>query len=127
MRMKSHWEELRVFQWPRIHQHHRSVVPPFLEQAQRLGRRQRGCEQRPLSPGIILPIKPPVHSHPCHKLRRPFRAESVSFSLSTMRTLRKITVKGFKSIRDQTLELDRLNVLSGGNSPWMPFSFAPQQ
>jgi predicted ATPase len=44
-----------------------------------------------------------------------------------MRTLRKITVKGFKSIRDQTLELDRLNVLSGGNSPWMPFSFAPQQ
>lgn len=32
-----------------------------------------------------------------------------------MRTLRKITIKGFKSIRDQTLELDRLNVFIGGN------------
>lgn len=32
-----------------------------------------------------------------------------------MQTLRKITITGFKSIRDQTLELDRLNVFIGGN------------
>lgn len=32
-----------------------------------------------------------------------------------MRTLEKITIKGFKSIREQTLELDRLNVFIGGN------------
>ena len=32
-----------------------------------------------------------------------------------MRTLGKIAIKGFKSIRDQTLELDRLNVFIGGN------------
>ncbi|MDQ8192008.1 AAA family ATPase [Roseibacillus persicicus] len=32
-----------------------------------------------------------------------------------MRTLEKLTIKGFKSIRDQTLELDRLNVFIGGN------------
>ncbi|MEI7912519.1 MAG: AAA family ATPase [Verrucomicrobiota bacterium] len=32
-----------------------------------------------------------------------------------MRTLEKIAIKGFKSIRDQTLELDRLNVFIGGN------------
>ena len=32
-----------------------------------------------------------------------------------MRTLEKLTVKGFKSIREQTLELDRLNVFIGGN------------
>ena len=32
-----------------------------------------------------------------------------------MRTLEKLTIKGFKSIREQTLELDRLNVFIGGN------------
>lgn len=32
-----------------------------------------------------------------------------------MRTLRKITIHGFKSIRAETLELDRLNVFIGGN------------
>lgn len=32
-----------------------------------------------------------------------------------MRTLEKLTIKGFKSIREQTLELDRLNVVIGGN------------
>lgn len=32
-----------------------------------------------------------------------------------MRTLEKLTIKGFKSIRDQTLELERLNVFIGGN------------
>lgn len=32
-----------------------------------------------------------------------------------MRTLEKLTIKGFKSIRKQTLELDRLNVFIGGN------------
>ncbi len=32
-----------------------------------------------------------------------------------MMTLEKLTIKGFKSIRDQTLELDRLNVFIGGN------------
>lgn len=32
-----------------------------------------------------------------------------------MRTLEKLSIKGFKSIRDQTLELDRLNVFIGGN------------
>lgn len=32
-----------------------------------------------------------------------------------MSTLEKLTVKGFKSIREQTLELDRLNVFIGGN------------
>jgi predicted ATPase len=34
---------------------------------------------------------------------------------SRMRKLEKITIKGFKSIRDQTLKLDRLNVFIGGN------------
>lgn len=32
-----------------------------------------------------------------------------------MRTLEKLTIKGFKSIREQTLELDQLNVFIGGN------------
>lgn len=32
-----------------------------------------------------------------------------------MRTLEKLTIKGFKSIRDQTLELNQLNVFIGGN------------
>ena len=32
-----------------------------------------------------------------------------------MRTLEKLTIKGFKSIREQTLELERLNVFIGGN------------
>ncbi len=32
-----------------------------------------------------------------------------------MRTLEKLTIKGFKSIREQTLELDSLNVFIGGN------------
>ena len=32
-----------------------------------------------------------------------------------MRTLEKLTIKGFKSIRDQTLELRKLNVFIGGN------------
>jgi predicted ATPase len=32
-----------------------------------------------------------------------------------MRTLNKLTIKGFKSIREQTLELGRLNVFIGGN------------
>jgi predicted ATPase len=32
-----------------------------------------------------------------------------------MRTLNKLTIKGFKSIRDQTLELGKLNVFIGGN------------
>lgn len=32
-----------------------------------------------------------------------------------MRTLEKLTIKGFKSIREQTLELGRLNVFIGGN------------
>ena len=32
-----------------------------------------------------------------------------------MRTLEKLTIKGFKSIREQTLELKSLNVFIGGN------------
>ena len=32
-----------------------------------------------------------------------------------MRTLRKLTIKNFKSIREQTLLLGRLNVFIGGN------------
>src|SRR5208283_1995655 len=32
-----------------------------------------------------------------------------------MRTLEKLTIKNFKSIREQTLALGRLNVLIGGN------------
>jgi len=32
-----------------------------------------------------------------------------------MRTLEKLTIKGFKSIREQTLELGKLNVFIGGN------------
>jgi len=32
-----------------------------------------------------------------------------------MRTLEKLTIKNFKSIREQTLELGRLNVFIGGN------------
>jgi len=32
-----------------------------------------------------------------------------------MRTLEKLTIKGFKSIREQTLALERLNVFIGGN------------
>jgi predicted ATPase len=32
-----------------------------------------------------------------------------------MRTLEKLTIQGFKSIRDQSLELERLNVFIGGN------------
>ena len=34
---------------------------------------------------------------------------------STMRTLEKLTIKNFKSIREQTLALGRLNVFIGGN------------
>src|SRR5206468_2893228 len=33
----------------------------------------------------------------------------------TMRTLEKLTIKGFKSIREQTLALGALNVFIGGN------------
>ncbi len=32
-----------------------------------------------------------------------------------MRTLENLTIKGFKSIREQTLELGSLNVFIGGN------------
>src|SRR5271169_6015319 len=32
-----------------------------------------------------------------------------------MRTLEKLTIKNFKSIREQTLELGKLNVFIGGN------------
>ena len=36
-------------------------------------------------------------------------------STTTMRTLEKLTIKGFKSIREQELELSRLNVFIGSN------------
>jgi hypothetical protein len=37
------------------------------------------------------------------------------YLLKTMRSLEKLTIKNFKSIREQTLELGRLNVFIGGN------------
>ena len=41
--------------------------------------------------------------------------KSFIIPVAKMRTLEKLTIKNFKSIREQTLALGRLNVFIGGN------------
>src|SRR6266478_1165542 len=60
----------------------------------------------------------PAHARPCvvtTRIEGWQSARELRNLLLAMRTLEKLTIKNFKSIREQTLALGRLNVFIGGN------------